>query len=83
MVITQYSISDFWIVVLGILLVWDLVWRGFALWQAGRNDEPVWFILLLVVNSAGILPIIYLLLRRSFARPSGSIINPPYIRRSS
>ncbi|MDP2990199.1 MAG: DUF5652 family protein [Kiritimatiellota bacterium] len=44
-----------------IVAIWEVVWKGFALWRAGRNGQPVWFIFLLIVNSAGILPIIYLL----------------------
>ncbi len=43
-----------------LVLVWDAVWRGIALWRAGRNARLAWFIALLVVNSVGILPIIYI-----------------------
>jgi len=45
--------------------LWDAVWKGFAMWKAARNGSKVWFILLMVINSIGILPIIYLLLNRS------------------
>lgn len=44
--------------------VWELAWKGMALWKAGRNSQQGWFIVLLVVNSVGILPIIYLLTQR-------------------
>ncbi len=47
-----------WIVPLAIL---DLVLKGFALWRSARKGENVWFIFLLIVNSLGILPGIYLL----------------------
>ncbi len=43
-----------------ILIIWSLVWKGLALWKAGRLNHPVWFIVLLVVNTAGILEILYL-----------------------
>ena len=43
------------------LLVWELIWKGIALWKAGRNDQPAWFVILLLLNTAGILPILYLL----------------------
>ena len=43
------------------LLVWSLVWKGTALWHAARRNDRVWFILLLVINTVGILEIIYLL----------------------
>jgi hypothetical protein len=36
-------------------------WRGMALWRAGRNNQKNWFIALLLINSIGILPIIYLI----------------------
>lgn len=31
-----------------------------ALWRASKNDQPYWFIVLLVINFVGILEIIYL-----------------------
>lgn len=46
------------------LTLLDLVLRGFALWKSARRDQNIWFIALLVVNSVGILPLIYLLLNR-------------------
>jgi hypothetical protein len=45
-----------------LILVWDLVWRGIALWKSGRRNQLVWFIFLFIINSVGILPIIYLLI---------------------
>ncbi len=46
------------------VVIFDLVLRGFALWKSARNGQNVWFIFLLIVNSMGILPIIYLILNR-------------------
>ena len=43
------------------LMVWSLVWKGMALWHAGRRNEKPWFIILLVLNTVGILEIVYLL----------------------
>lgn len=45
----------------GALVLWDLVWKGIALWRAARRREQWWFVALLVVNSMGLLPIAYLL----------------------
>ena len=42
-----------------VVMAWDAVWRGIALWKSGRNNQLTWFIFLFIVNSAGILPIIY------------------------
>ena len=44
-----------------ILLVVELIMKGFALWRCGRNNQPGWYIAILIINSAGILPLIYLL----------------------
>lgn len=44
--------------------VFDLILRGFALWKSAKKDQNVWFVALLIVNSMGILPLIYLILNR-------------------
>ena len=46
------------------LAILDLVLKGFALYKSARRGETYWFIALLIVNSLGILPGIYLLLNR-------------------
>jgi len=43
-----------------LILAWSLVWKGLALWHAGRRGQYWWFMILLVVNTLGILEIIYL-----------------------
>ncbi len=48
-------------VLFAVLAIWDLVWRGKALWVSSRSSQKVWFIALLIINSVGILPIVYLL----------------------
>jgi hypothetical protein len=47
-----------------ILVVWELVWKLIALWKAGRNNDLAWFICIALINSAGILPIVYILMQR-------------------
>jgi hypothetical protein len=49
--------NPYFLIILGI---WELFWKGIALWKAGRNNQRNWFIGLLVINTIGILPIIYL-----------------------
>ena len=46
---------------IAILAVWDLIWKGMALWKSAQRKEKSWFVALLIVNSAGILPLIYLI----------------------
>ncbi|MEI7838432.1 MAG: DUF5652 family protein [bacterium] len=49
------------LIAVAVVFLIDLVLKGFALWRASRNKHRVWFIILLVVESAGLLPLIYLL----------------------
>jgi len=48
--------------VLILALIWTAIWKGVALWKAARNRQLVWFIVLLVVNTVGILEILYIFL---------------------
>lgn len=45
---------------LAFLVFWSIVWKGIALWKAAKNDSKGWFIVLLVVNTVGILEILYI-----------------------
>ena len=45
-----------------LILLWSLAWKGWALWLAARRHEKIWFILLLLLNTAGIVEIIYIFL---------------------
>jgi hypothetical protein len=40
--------------------VWSIYWKGRALWQTARKGDKVWFVAFLVVNTLGILEILYL-----------------------
>lgn len=42
------------------LTVWSLFWKGLALWRAARLSSKNWFIVILILNTVGILEIIYL-----------------------
>jgi hypothetical protein len=41
-------------------VVWSVIWKGMALWKAAKEDSKPWFVALLVVNTLGILEILYL-----------------------
>jgi hypothetical protein len=47
-----------------ILIIWELVWKLIAMWKAGRNNHLVWFICIALINTIGILPIVYILMNR-------------------
>lgn len=43
-----------------LVLAWSLLWKGLALWRASQRGEKIWFIAFLLINTAGILEIVYL-----------------------
>lgn len=43
-----------------LLIIWSLIWKGIALWKAARNESKPWFVVLLVINTVGILEILYI-----------------------
>jgi hypothetical protein len=43
------------------LVIWSAVWTGLALWHAARRQEKWWFILFLLVHTAGVAEILYLI----------------------
>ena len=52
------------------LITWPVIWKGFALWRAARAGQSAWFVALLIVNSAGLLDIAYLVFFAPRPRPS-------------
>lgn len=42
------------------LIVWSVIWKGLALWKAARDGSKTWFVILLIVNTLGILEILYI-----------------------
>lgn len=43
-----------------LLMVWTLFWKGLSMWHAADRKQPWWFVILLVVSTAGILDMIYI-----------------------
>ena len=43
-----------------VIAVWTIIWKGIALWKAARNGSTPWYVVLLIVNTMGILEIIYI-----------------------
>ena len=51
------SIHPAWIL---LAVAWTLVWKGLALWRSARLSQRNWFIAILIINTLGILEIVYL-----------------------
>lgn len=59
-------------ILLALIVIWSLIWKGIALWKAARNSHTAWFVIMLIVNTAGILEIIYI-----FAFSKKHFLNSP------
>jgi len=42
------------------MVIWSIIWKGFALWRAAQDESKTWFIVMLVANTVGILEILYI-----------------------
>lgn len=56
------------------LVIWSYIWKGLALWRAARNGSKTWYVALLILNTAGILDIIYYF---AIGKPKNTNISQP------
>lgn len=61
---------------LTLIVAWSLSWKGVALWTSARGSQKAWFVALLLVNTVGLLEIIYL----AFFRAKKRFNYHPYLR---
>lgn len=43
-----------------IYIVWTIFWKAWSLWIAARKGSKIWFIALMLLNTVGILEILYI-----------------------
>jgi len=58
MMYSLYNSNTFSIILL-LLAIWTIPWKGYALWLAVKRNQKAWFIVLLILNTVGILEIFY------------------------
>lgn len=54
--------DDRFLLIMILIALWTLPWKGWALWLAARRTEKWWFLALLIVNTFAVLEIIYIFL---------------------
>jgi hypothetical protein len=42
-----------------IIIIWSLLWKCYSVWLAAKNNDKKWFVALVILNTAGILDMIY------------------------
>ena len=50
------DLGYWWIVI----AIWDMVWRGIAMWKSAKNDQRNWFLAVFIFETFGLLPLFYL-----------------------
>ena len=48
------------LVLITVITVWSTLLKGIALWRAANLKQRNWFIVMLIVNTIGILELVYL-----------------------
>jgi hypothetical protein len=54
------QLSGWSILAIVAVVIWTFAWKGLALWKAARLSHRNWFIALLILNTFGIVEIIYI-----------------------
>jgi hypothetical protein len=57
---SQVGIPSWAFGILAVIFIWTYVWKLLALWKAATKKSVVWFIVLALVNTVGILEILYI-----------------------
>lgn len=63
-----YDILSTYVWLLPLMIVvslFDAVMKSIALWKSARNNHLIWFVCLLLFNTVGILPIVYIILDKN------------------
>jgi len=47
-----------------LLALWSIFWKGVALWFSARSNQVYWFVALLLLQTVGILEIVYMIFFR-------------------
>ncbi|MFA5841872.1 MAG: DUF5652 family protein [Candidatus Paceibacterota bacterium] len=47
-------------IIILIILIWSVYWKGRALWTSARGTHTIWFVAFLLVNTLGVLEILYI-----------------------
>ena len=52
--------TSLFLLIVAVISLWGIFWKGWALWLAARQSHKKWFVAILLLNTLGILEIIYI-----------------------
>ena len=47
-------------IIILVITLWTIPWKIYAVWTAVKHDQKKWFVVLLLLNTASILEILYI-----------------------
>ena len=56
------------------LIIWSLIWKGLALWKSAGKKQLIWFIAFLVINTSGLLEILYIFYLNKWDIDNGKLL---------
>ncbi len=65
----------------GFIIAWSAAWKLMALWKSARKGSVIWFIVLALVNTVGILEILYIFLFSEIKFPKAKKSSPKRTKR--
>lgn len=66
-----------------IIFAWTVFWKLFAMWKAARSNHIVWFVIIAVINTVGILPILYIYVFSKLGKEFNKNKQPRKIKKKS
>ena len=69
--------------IIWLLIIWSGVWKAWATWRAARNNHLTWFVVLWVVNTAGILEIIYIFFFSEYGKKKAVAVAKPVTKKKA
>ena len=69
--------SGYFNIIILLLAIWTIPWKGYALWLAAKRNQKRWFIVMLILNTVGILEIFYIF---KIAKKSWTQVNKDFGR---
>ncbi len=73
-----YYGSGVYSIMMMLILLWSIPWKGVALWRAAKRSHTIWFIVFLLLNTAGILEILYIFV---FSKMGGQATETNWLKR--
>lgn len=71
----EFLVQNPWVIALA--AIWSLIWKGIALWKAAQRGQKAWYVVMLIVNTLGLLEIIYIFGVAKTAKVAEPNLPPP------